>query len=320
LNRICVNIGLKIGKSSEFDGRTQKTWRNLLTSRLIYTYLICSIAINAYGNPGNLIPFDIPAGPGNSYSASDTVRIIRSWELPGSLKNISAIEYLQKGKLACLQEEIGSIFIFNLETGRVEKEIPFGPPGDYEGLEIIGTAAYVACADGRILEIQHYSSQKRTLIEHGSHLTVEENVNGLCYDRKNKRLLVTVKAAEDGSQAVKGIYAFILATRVMAVKPVIDIDLKDSVFSGLQPKNVQSVFQPSDLDINPKDNQVYIIDGTRGQLLRIRSNGAIIGLAELDKTKIFQPEGITFTPSGEIYLASKGVRDEPGMLLKVRMN
>jgi uncharacterized protein YjiK len=132
--------------------------------------------------------------------------------------------------------------------------------------------------------------------------------------------LVTVKEAENGSLDEKGVYAFNLATKTMSVKPAVTIDLKDSVFSNLQPKNLQNVFQPSDLDINPRNGQLNIIDATRGQILQMKSSGKIEKLIELDKTKIFQPEGITFTPSGEIYLACKGLREEPGMLLRIRIN
>jgi hypothetical protein len=42
-------------------------------------------------------------------------------------------------------------------------------------------------------------------------------------------------------------------------------------------------------------------------------------LRQLDKSTFFQPEGITITPSGEIFIASRGERDEPGKLLQIRI-
>lgn len=252
-------------------------------------------------------------------TTDDVVKITRSWELPVELKNISAIDYTSSGKMACLQDEVGSIFIFNLTTGKIEKEIPFGPPGDYEGLVLVKHHAYIACADGRILEVRNYKSDSPEVVEYGTHLTVNENVNGLCYDKKNKRLLVSIKGTEEGNQLYKGIYSFSLTDKRMPVKPVIKIDLKDSVFDKLQPKNVQTVFQPSDLDINPANGLLYLIDGTRVQLLRIKLLESIRDLTELDKEKIIQPEGITFTPSGELFIASKGLREEPGMLFRLRL-
>jgi hypothetical protein len=252
-------------------------------------------------------------------SSANTVQISHAWQLPPELRQISAIDYIARDKMACIQDEVGAIFIFNLDSSAIEKEISFGPPGNYKGLVIVKTDAYVACADGRIIEIKNYTSEKREVIEHGTHLTIEEEVNGLCYDRRNKRLLVTIKGKEDDDQNYKGIYAFGITDKRMMVKPAIKIDLRSRVFSNLQPRNIQTVFQPSDIDINPVTGLLYIVDGTRMQLLRMRMNENIKDLTELDKEKFIQPEGITFTPSGELFIASKGVREEPGMLFQVRL-
>jgi len=252
-------------------------------------------------------------------TTSSIVKITREWELPDALWNVSAIDYIQSNKMACLQDEVGSIYVLNLDSGAIEKEFPFGPPGNYKGLALVNNDAYVACADGRIIEIKNYSSDKREVTEYGTHLTIEEEVNGLCFDRKNKRLLVTIKRTGDGNQLYKGIYAFPLANKRMLAKPAIKIDLRSRVFRNMQPKNVQTVFQPSDIDINLLTGLVYIVDGTRVQLLRMRMNENIKDLTELGREKFIQPEGITFTPSGELFIASKGVREEPGMLFQVQM-
>jgi hypothetical protein len=264
-------------------------------------------------------PATILADTSQPDSSANTVRISHTWRLPPELRQISAIDYIGRDKMACVQEEIGAIFIFNLDSSAIEKEISFGPPGNYKGLVIVKTDAYVACADGRIIEIKNYKSDKREVIEHGTHLTIEEEVNGLCYDRRNKRLLVTIKGKEDDDQNYKGIYSFSITDKRMMVKPAIKIDLRSRVFSNLQPRNMQTIFQPSDIDINPVTGLLYIVDGTRAQLLRMRINENIKDLTELDKEKFIQPEGITFTPSGELFIASKGVREEPGMLFQVRL-
>lgn len=252
-------------------------------------------------------------------SVADVVKITRSWVLPATLRDISAIEITSAGRIACLQNETGSIFIFNLETGLIDKEISFGPPGNYEGLVMVNGTAYVGCADGRILEVANYASDSPAVTEYGTHLTVDDHLNGLCYDKKNKRLLVSVRGNENINLQYKSIYAFNLAQKTMPVKPVIRIDLKNRIFNGIEHKNLQTVFQPSDLDIDRRTGQLYIIDGTRRQLLRMRLSESIRDLTELNREKFFQPEGIRFTPSGELFIASKGDRDEPGMLLQVRV-
>src|SRR5689334_23968594 len=96
------------------------------------------------------------------------VIIAREWSLPAVLKSISAIDYISQNRMACLQDEVGSIFILNLDSNAIEKEYPFGPPGNYKGLVILNNDAYVACADGRIIEIKNYNSEKRVATEYGT--------------------------------------------------------------------------------------------------------------------------------------------------------
>lgn len=250
-------------------------------------------------------------------SLNGVVKITRSWELPSTLRDISAIDYLEGDRIACIQDEVGSIFIYNLESKAIETEIPFGPPGDYEGIAIVNDNAYVACADGRILEILSYRSDNPVVKEYGTHLTVKQHIAGLCSDNKGKRLLAAIKGIDEGNY--KGIYSFDLSTRTMPVKPIIKIDLKDSVFNKMQTKNRQMVFQPSDITIHPLTQDIYVIDDMRAQLLVMGESGNIKELLSLNKAMFVQPEGVTFTPSGELYIASKGIKDGPGMLVLVQL-
>jgi uncharacterized protein YjiK len=254
----------------------------------------------------------------SNIAAQPSLQVAETYDLPVQLKSVSAIHYVAGGKLACLADDIGSIFMIDAETQKMEKEIPFGPPGDYEGIAVVNGNAYIACADGRILEITNFSEEERTVTEHGTHLTKDEHLSGLCYDKRNKRLLVSATGDENANGNYKAIYSFLLSDKRMPVKPAIKIDLRSRVFNKQQPKRLQMMFQPSDLDINPVNGLLYVIDGTRSQLLRMRLSENIRDLSELDKEKFIQPEGITFTPSGELYIASKGLRDEPGILLRVR--
>src|SRR5690554_5486791 len=62
--------------------------------------------------------------------------IIRKWDMPPELEEISAIHYLSESQMASVQDEKGIIFIYNLNTDLVEKTIDFVTEGDYEGLAI----------------------------------------------------------------------------------------------------------------------------------------------------------------------------------------
>src|SRR5687767_5456669 len=57
--------------------------------------------------------------------ASDNIKVEQQWELPATLTEISGIAYLNNNQFACIQDELGQIFIYNTVSGKVEKEIAF---------------------------------------------------------------------------------------------------------------------------------------------------------------------------------------------------
>lgn len=248
----------------------------------------------------------------------DVVKIARAWDLPPMLRDISGIEYIDSSHVACVQDEVGSLFIYNTTTNALEAQIPFGPPGDYEAIALVRDVFYVACADGRLFEISDYGSAKPLVKEYGTHLTVKQNVEGLSYDPSSKMLLVAIKGKEDDSRFYKGVYAFDPVTKKMPVRPIIKIDLQDPVF-GKGTKNPQFAIQPSEIAVHPQTGELYVLDAVRPQLLIMKKTGVIKALYLLNREDFNQPEGITFSPSGECFISDEGNRQQPGRLLQVEI-
>lgn len=67
----------------------------------------------------------------------ETYKIIRKWDMPVELEEISGINYIHSEKMACVQDEEGSIFIFDLNNNLVDKKINFGKTGDYEAKPLL---------------------------------------------------------------------------------------------------------------------------------------------------------------------------------------
>jgi uncharacterized protein YjiK len=84
---------------------------------------------------------------------SAEIDIKEKWDLPSELKEVSGIAYLDEQRFACIQDEEGTIFIYNRTSDQIEKKIAFGAPGDYEGITVKGSTAFVVRADGRIYEV-----------------------------------------------------------------------------------------------------------------------------------------------------------------------
>ena len=251
------------------------------------------------------------AQKGASGSAT-TVTMAQKWEMPAKLKEISGLAFIDEGRFACVQDEEGKIFIYNTASSAIEKEIPFGSTGDYEGIALAGTTAYIMRADGVIFEVSNYDTKPK-VAQYRTHLTEKHDVEGICYDAGNDRLLMSIKGKEPNTDAYKGIYAFNLKTKRSIQKPVLKIDLTHQIWKEVKGKQK---IEPSDLAIHPGSGDLYIIEGAKPKLLVMSTDGTKRSLHQLNETDFPQPEGITFSPSGEMFISSEG-KNGAGVIAKV---
>lgn len=251
-------------------------------------------------------------------AGSPDVQVMDKYDLPDVLKEISAVVYLDKERFACVQDELGKIFIYNISTKKIEKEVGFGDAGDYEGLAIAGPTAFVLRADGVIFQVKDYASNPKTT-QHKTHLTEKQDTEGLCYDSKNNRLLVTIKGSEPQSEDFKGIYSLSLASFKMAKEPVYKIDLNDPALSDFKGKKAGSQMQPSAIAIHPVSGDLYLTEGTKPKLMILDSKGIIKSVKPLSSKDFNQPEGISFSPEGELFISNEGNK-MPGNILKVAVS
>ncbi|MCL6219229.1 SdiA-regulated domain-containing protein [Zunongwangia pacifica] len=245
--------------------------------------------------------------------------IQQRWDLPRRLEEISGMDFIDDDRMAAIQDEEGIIFIYNLNSKKIEKEIEFGKSGDYEGLAIVGNDAFVMRSDGVLFEVKDYLEKKQPkVIKHKTFIKAKHNAEGLCADLKNNRLLVAVKDRDPLSNNTKGIYAFDLKSKKLLKTPVFAIDLEDPIFENVKTKNKLTVMMPSEVNIHPKTGEIYITDARNPKLLILSPNGDSKKLYLLKRKKFYQPEGIAFRKNGDLFISNEGHSD-PANILEVEL-
>ena len=58
-------------------------------------------------------------------------------EMPQNLKEISGLSFYKENQLACVNDEKGTVFIYDLASQKVIETIDIGKNGDYEGIEVV---------------------------------------------------------------------------------------------------------------------------------------------------------------------------------------
>ncbi|HET8754227.1 MAG TPA: SdiA-regulated domain-containing protein [Salinimicrobium sp.] len=243
--------------------------------------------------------------------------IIQKWDLPDELKEVSGIEWLGDNKIAAVQDEDGIIFIYNLTTSEIENQFSFGGNGDYEGIAINEGTAYILKSDGTILEISDYSKNPKVKTYSTPLSKVKGiDVEGLTWDKKNNTLLVAEKERK-AEKKKKSIYSFDLQSKNSVEKPIFEIDLNDDFFKNSESRK-KIKFNPSEIEIEPTSGDIYVLDGRNPKLLILDKNGKPEQIFFLNASTFAQPEGITFSPDGTLYISNEA-GDGPANILQIKL-
>ena len=71
-------------------------------------------------------------------------------KLPAILNEISGLTDIDNNYIACTQDELGIIFIVDVNTGKIREQYEFEAIGDFEGLTNVNGTFYILRSDGRI--------------------------------------------------------------------------------------------------------------------------------------------------------------------------
>lgn len=214
-----------------------------------------------------------------------------AFELPEKLKEISGIALVTDNIMACVEDEHGIIYLFDLRQKQIIKEIIFAQKGDYEDLAIYGETIYALRSNGHLMEISSFNSNP-TIRVVPTNLSKELNFEGLALDQS--ALLV-------GSKSENKIFKFDLTKRKFAIEP---IHLKTN-----------SNFSLSALAVHPISGDYYILASVGKSLMITKSDGSTLQAVSLSKKLFKQPEGITFSKSGDLYISNEGRDGAANILL-----
>ena len=122
-----------------------------IMGKIISAVLIVGIGVTCY--------FSFSGRPvgGNS----DGYKIVKKWELPTPLDEISAMAWIGDGRVVSVQDEDGVFFIYDMQSSQITRSVQFGAGGDYEGIAAVGNDVYVLRSDGVILRFRLIKTESR---------------------------------------------------------------------------------------------------------------------------------------------------------------
>ncbi len=220
------------------------------------------------------------------------------YPLKKELKEISGLSYIDQSKMVAIQDEKGIIYSLGIGSFEKSSKISFSKKGDYEGIATTSKRFFVLKSNGTIVSVNHLGEDK---VIHRFPGKAAVEFEGICHDEINNRLLLVSKDHPSKKKnKYINIYSFDLNSNLYLLKPIIKLAKKEI---GIY-RNAGLL--PSGIAINPADGYIYILASVGKKLICLDYNGKLIHYYNLDKTIYKQPEGISFSKNGELYIASEG--------------
>jgi hypothetical protein len=256
-------------------------------------------------------------------------------DLPDTLREISGIAFIDQSTLACVQDENGILFLYDLEENGIVTQQQFHLDGDYEGVARVRSTMYVLRSDGLLFEIKKYASSSPEVDSIVTHIPVD-NSEGLCYDSENNRLLIACKnklKSTDNKKNTRFIYALDLRTKTCSEEPVYTIDLND-LKAFAKDKNIQFPvkrkkhdegysaaagdpvlkFRPSEIAIHPISRKLFMLSAVDHALFIFSASGKLLHIELLDPELFNKAEGIAFMDNGDLLISNEGQSKKPTLL------
>jgi uncharacterized protein YjiK len=263
----------------------------------------------------------------------------RRVELPSYLEEISGLSYDGTSEIACVQDEKGNIYILDLDKGKISKKYDFGDDGDYEDIAVVGKHAYVLENNGNIYRIKDFKNKDRKVKKYNTPLKEKNDTEGMTFDPTANALLIACKGSpsidkERPYEGYRAIYRFNLKEEELEEEPLYLVDLERldsyldrSAFTKLSARvakrlrlvESETSFQPSGIAIHPRSEEIFIISSVGKLLIILNREGKVLDVKELDPVIFRQPEGICFSPEGDMYISNEG-QGGKGYVLKFKLH
>ena len=275
-------------------------------------------------------------GPTTSYTIADSLYLINHADffydlkkprekhfLPYVLSEISGLAYTDEGHLICVEDEGGRVYFYDPKVREIVHSIRFWGPGDFEGVELVGDQIYVLESNGDLFHFPMTDQKEMRATRINTALNRSNNAEGLGYDPDTHCLLIACKddGSIDGNETQpRAIYSYQLdsGTLTQQARFVISREKLLSFFRqnrsyDYEPERIK--FKPSGIAFHPVEKTFYVLASVGKLLVNVNFQGDIIATYPISPRVLNQPEGVIFSPDGDLFISSEGEGDR-GYILK----
>ncbi len=239
------------------------------------------------------------------------------YKLPIELDEISGVAFYPKDtSILAINDERGWLYkIYPEKPGLIQKW-KFADGADFEDLLLLDSVFYVLKSNGNILGFKFISTDSLFLNEYSFPATKGNEFEIIYYDPFIRKIILICKDCESDKKKALSTYSFDPYTSQYSDSSF-SIDVK-RIAGMIHEKSIK--FKPSAAAIHPITHELYIISSVNKLLVVADRNGTTEKVYKLSRTDFKQPEGLTFTPAGDMIVSNEAAEIGVANIMIFRYN
>lgn len=223
--------------------------------------------------------------------------------LNDALLEISGITFYPKDSTVfAISDESGYLFKIFIRPKPIIRTWKFSKAEDFEDLELVDSIFYVLRSNGDVYALKF--SPKGDTIYRRKYIFPYGNGNdfeSLYYQPKDSSLILICKNCKNEDKHTTT--AFSLNPQTGVYSHSVYVIQNDSIAKMIGEKSLK--FRPSAAALHPLTNDLWILSSVNKMIVVANDSGRIKDLFTLNPSKYIQPEGIAFTPWGDLLISNE---------------
>ena len=247
------------------------------------------------------------------YDFSHPAEVIK---LPKELKEVSGIRFINDSMLVMISDSKPDIFFYNIRQEAIVKQIRVGSRGDFEDIAVSGERIFVIQSNGVLWTVGQYN-ESPTLTADSLPLQQPFEIEGLSTNKKGDSLFLAAKYWHQDDLVPSGmlpVWGWSLSEKKRSEKPILLVPDKVSSSKGQQEFHTSGI-----LPVYPEGRWLLISTNNKF-IVQMNTAGQVDTLIKLDEDVFVKPEGIAFSPDGNLYISNEGKYDKATLLAFKKIN
>lgn len=225
------------------------------------------------------------------------------FRLPQTLDEISGIVYNQKdNSVLAINDEHGWLYKVHLKDDIDLQRWYYYKGADFEDLVLVDSSFYVLVSNGNIIRFKFIRPDSVVTKEFLFPVEGRNEFEILYHDKSKKQLVLLCKDCEADDKNSLSAYSFSLDSAAYNAAPAFVMDVR-KIEELMDEKKLR--FKPSAATIHPLTGELYIISSINKVLVVADLAGVPKAVYKINPKLYKQPEGIAFTPRGDLIVSNE---------------